>query len=319
MADDVIVARGLFKSFGKTVALDGIDLTVTRGSILALLGPNGAGKTTVVRILATLLKPDRGQVTISGFDALREPIKIQAMIGLAGQTATVDGSLTGLENLQLIGRLYHLRGTDAKTRASELIEQFDLKDAAHRAVKTYSGGMRRRLDLAASLIMLPPILFLDEPTTGLDPVGRNGMWEIIRSLVSKGTTVLLTTQYLEEADQLADHIIIMNHGRVIANDTPTALKSKIGGEQLEITFTDSGSLVIAQNILASNKAQISPTKLQLSVPVDTGAAGMRQVANILNLLSAANLKVVDYNIHRATLDDVFLQLTQHSSSFSIKT
>ena len=319
MADDVIIARGLFKSFDKTVAVDGIDLTVPVGSILALLGPNGAGKTTVIRILATLLKPDRGEVTISGFNALSEPIKVQAMIGLAGQTATVDGSLTGLENLQLIGRLYHLRGNDAKARAFELIEQFDLKDAAHRAVKTYSGGMRRRLDLAASLIMLPPILFLDEPTTGLDPVGRNGMWEIIRNLVSNGTTVLLTTQYLEEADQLADHIIIMDHGRVIANDTPNMLKSKIGGEQLEINFADNESLIMAQNLLTANKAQISPTKLQISVPVETGAAGMRQVANILSSLSAANLKVADYNIHRATLDDVFLQLTQHSASSSLKT
>lgn len=319
MADDVIIARGLFKSFDKTVAVDGIDLTVPVGSILALLGPNGAGKTTVIRILATLLKPDRGEVTISGFNALREPIKVQAMIGLAGQTATVDGSLTGLENLQLIGRLYHLRGTDAKTRALELIKQFDLKDAAHRAVKTYSGGMRRRLDLAASLIMLPSILFLDEPTTGLDPVGRNGMWEIIRNLVSNGTTVLLTTQYLEEADQLADHIIIMDHGRVIANDTPNMLKSKIGGEQLEINFADNESLIMAQNLLTANKAQISPTKLQISVPVETGADGMRQVANILSSLSAANLKVADYNIHRATLDDVFLQLTQHSTSSSLKT
>ena len=201
----------------------------------------------------------------------------------------------------------------------ELIKQFDLKDGAHRAVKTYSGGMRRRLDLAASLIMLPSILFLDEPTTGLDPVGRNGMWEIIRNLVSNGTTVLLTTQYLEEADQLADHIIIMDHGRVIANDTPNMLKSKIGGEQLEINFADNESLIMAQNLLTANKAQISPTKLQISVPVETGADGMRQVANILSSLSAANLKVADYNIHRATLDDVFLQLTQHSTSSSLKT
>jgi daunorubicin resistance ABC transporter ATP-binding subunit len=318
MSKDIIIANGLFKSFNKTIALNGVDLRVPRGSILALLGPNGAGKTTAVRILATLLKPDKGEVTINGFDALREQTRVQAIIGLAGQYATVDDNLTGLENLRLIGKLYHLRGADANARAIELIDQFELKDAACRAVKTYSGGMRRRLDLAASLIMEPPVLFLDEPTTGLDPAGRNKVWDTIRGLVANGTSVLLTTQYLEEADQLADRIIIIDHGSVIANDTPTGLKSKISGEQLEITFADSGALITAQRLLVENKAKIDQTKLQLSLPVEAGTVGLMHVVHLLSLLGAANLQVADYSIHRATLDDVFLQLTQPSTSSSLQ-
>jgi daunorubicin resistance ABC transporter ATP-binding subunit len=311
---DIITANGIYKSFDKTIALNGVDLRVPTGSILALLGPNGAGKTTIVRILATLLKPDKGEVTINGFNALREPIAVQAMIGLAGQYATVDENLTGVENLRLIGKLYHLRWADANARANELIEQLELKDAAYRAVKTYSGGMRRRLDLAASLIIEPPILFLDEPTTGLDPAGRNKVWEIVRRLVANGTTVLLTTQYLEEADQLADRITILDHGCVIADDTPSVLKSKIGGEQIEITFADSGALLDAKTLLLENKVLNFQNKLQLSLPVEANGVGLKQVAHLLSLLSAANVQVSDYNIHRATLDDVFLQLTQPSAA-----
>src|SRR5579863_6168970 len=237
-----IWAEGLEKAYGKTHALAGLDLTAEEGSVLAMLGPNGAGKTTAVRILTTLLKPDAGHAEVAGFDVVKQADALRAHIGLAGQYAAVDENLTGYENLVMFGRLYHLSGGVARRRANELLERFDLIDAARRTVKTYSGGMRRRLDLAGSLIVMPPVLFLDEPTTGLDPRGRLAMWEVISNLVSDGTTVLLTTQYLEEADQLADKIAVVDRGRVIAEGTSDELKTQVGGERLEITVARGSDL-----------------------------------------------------------------------------
>jgi daunorubicin resistance ABC transporter ATP-binding subunit len=235
---NIVEARGIAKAFGETQALQGVDLSVQEGTVLALLGPNGAGKTTAIRILSTLLKPDRGTVTIAGYDVVGEPDKVRSVIGLAGQSVTMDGYLSGLQNLMMIGRLYRFSRRDARRRGHDLIEQFELTDAADRPVKTYSGGMRRRLDLAASLMAAPPMLFLDEPTTGLDPESRNAAWELLRSLVRAGTTMLLTTQYIEEADQLADAVTIIDEGRIITSDTPAKLKAELGGERLDIRLAD---------------------------------------------------------------------------------
>src|SRR5438445_1803602 len=247
--DHPIQAEGLVKTFGKTRALDGLDLRVAEGTLLALLGPNGAGKTTAVRIFTTLLRPDAGRASVAGFDVVREPDRIKSQIGLAGQTVAIDENLTGLENLEMIGRLYHLSRRDARNRALELLVQFELTDAAHRVAKTYSGGMRRRLDLGASLVALPPVLFLDEPTTGLDPRSRRQMWEVISALVAQGTTILLTTQYLEEADELANRIAVVDAGRVIAEGTSDELKNRVGGNRIEVPVAKDGDLTRAAEVV----------------------------------------------------------------------
>lgn len=306
-----IVAEGLHKHFGKTHALRGLDLLVEEGMIFGLLGPNGAGKTTAVRILTTLLKPDSGRAEVAGFDVVRQPADLRAHIGLAGQYAAVDEYLTGWENLEMVGRLYHLPKAEARARAGELLERFDLVEAGKRLVKTYSGGMRRRLDLAASLVVAPPVLFLDEPTTGLDPAARLGMWEVIRDLVAGGTTVLLTTQYLEEADQLAQRIAVIDGGQVIALGTPDELKARVGGARLDVTITRDSSFQDAAQVLrgyGDAGLHLDAEHRRLSVPA-AGGAGM--LATVVRDLDAAGIRIDDMGLHRPTLDDVFLSLTGH--------
>lgn len=308
-----ILAEGLQKSFGQTQALRGVDFAAETGTVLGVLGPNGAGKTTAVRILTTLLKPDAGHATIAGLDVVRQADALRALIGLAGQYAAVDELLSGRENLEMFGRLYHLSARDARTRAAELLERFDLTDAASRIVKTYSGGMRRRLDLAASLIVAPPVLFLDEPTTGLDPRGRTSMWEIIAGLVADGTTVLLTTQYLEEADLLAHQIVVVDHGQVIARGTSDELKQQVGGERLEVSIargSDLDAAVHALNSHASGAVHVDADRRRIVVPVTSGA---RLLADAVRDLDAAGLVLDDLALRRPTLDDVFLTLTGHEA------
>ncbi|MDQ6674386.1 MAG: ATP-binding cassette domain-containing protein [Chloroflexota bacterium] len=302
----VIEARNLTKSYGKNQVLKGIDLQVERGTMLALLGPNGAGKTTIVRILSTLLGFDGGNVLVDGHDVRTEADKVRAVIGLTGQAAAVDELLTGRENLVMMGRLYRLTANSAKVRAQELLEEFDLAEAAGRPAKTYSGGMRRRLDLAASLIATPPVLFLDEPTTGLDPRSRLAMWEIIKNLLAGGTTILLTTQYLEEADQLADRIVVIDGGMVIAEGSPSALKSKVGNDRLELTFLDDESFnravaELGDAVIDSNAREFSATV----VIKDTNS----DVKRALDMLAEAGIAVQSLAVHKPTLDDVFLSLT----------
>ncbi len=309
-----ILAEGLHKHFGKTHALAGLDLVAEEGTVLGVLGPNGAGKTTAVRILTTLLKPDAGHAEVAGLDVVRQADLLRARIGLAGQYAAVDDNLTGYENLKMFGQLYHLSGARAKRRANELLARFDLAEAGRRVVKTYSGGMRRRLDLAASLIMAPPVLFLDEPTTGLDPRGRLAMWDVISGLVSDGTTVLLTTQYLEEADQLAHQIAVVDRGCVIASGTADELKTQVGGERLELTLAPGGDLNAALQAVqgfSSGDIQINAEHRHLSVPVTQGA---QQLAAIVRDLDAAHIPLDDLALRRPTLDDVFLTLTGHAAS-----
>jgi ABC-2 type transport system ATP-binding protein len=304
-----ILAEGLHKHYGKTHALDGLDLIAEEGTVLGLLGPNGAGKTTAVRILTTLLKPDAGRAEVAGLDVVKDADALRARIGLAGQYAAVDEYLTGYENLEMVGRLYHLQGKVARRRANELLEQFDLVDASRRIVKTYSGGMRRRLDLAASLIISPPILFLDEPTTGLDIRGRLAMWDVISALVSVGTTVLLTTQYLEEADQLADQIAVVDHGRVIAKGTSDELKAQVGGERLELTVAQKGDIDAAVQVLrvySIGEIQTDANHRHVVVPITQGA---QLLAAVVRDLDAAQIPVDDLALRRPTLDDVFLALT----------
>jgi ABC-2 type transport system ATP-binding protein len=310
-ADRPIHAEGLVKTFGRTRALDGLDLYVDEGSLLALLGPNGAGKTTAVRILTTLLKPDAGRASVAGFDVVKEPDRIKSHIGLAGQSVAIDEYLTGRENLEMIGRLYHLAPRDARNRAEELLEQFELTDAAERIAKTYSGGMRRRLDLGASLVALPPVLFLDEPTTGLDPRSRRQMWGVISSLVAEGSTILLTTQYLEEADELADRIAVVDSGRVIAEGTSDELKTLVGGDRIEMAVAKEADLTraaeVARRHLAGEVA-IDPAQRRISGPSRDGTS---QLAGLVRDLDATSIEIVDLQLHRPSLDDVFLTLTGH--------
>jgi ABC-2 type transport system ATP-binding protein len=311
-----ILAEGLHKHYGKTYALAGLDLVAEEGSVLGVLGPNGAGKTTAVRILTTLLRPDAGRAEVAGLDVVKHADALRARIGLAGQYAAVDEYLTGYENLKMFGRLYHLPGAVARRRADELLERFDLIDAAGRIVKTYSGGMRRRLDLAASLIMMPPVLFLDEPTTGLDPRGRLAMWEVISTLVADGTTVLLTTQYLEEADQLAHQIAVVDHGRVIAKGTADELKAQVGGERLELTVAhgdDLDAAVRAVRPYSSSEPQVNSDRRHLIVPVTSGA---QLLAAVVRDLDAAQIPLDDLALRRPTLDDVFLTLTGRAATWA---
>ncbi len=309
-----ILAEKLHKYYGKTHALAGLDLVAEEGSTLAVLGPNGAGKTTAVRILTTLLRPDAGRAEVIGLDVVKNADTLRARIGLTGQYAAVDENLTGYENLEMFGRLYHLSGTVARQRANELLERFDLVDAAKRLVKTYSGGMRRRLDLAASLIMRPPVLFLDEPTTGLDPRGRLAMWEVISTLVADGTTVLLTTQYLEEADQLAHQIAVIDHGRVIAKGTADELKAQVGGERIEFTVAHGGDLdaaVQAMHPYSVSELQVNVDHRHVVVPVTHGA---QLLAKVVRDLDTAQIPLDDLALRRPTLDDVFLTLTGHTAT-----
>ncbi|WP_329002372.1 ATP-binding cassette domain-containing protein [Kribbella sp. NBC_00709] len=297
----IIEATGLRKSYGANDVLAGVDLSVEEGSVLALLGPNGAGKTTAVRILTTLTRPDSGAATIAGYDVLREPARVRGAISLTGQYAAVDENQTGRENLVMVGRLMHLGRRVAQRRTAELLEQFGLTDAMDRRVKTYSGGMRRKLDLAMSLIARPQVIFLDEPTTGLDPASRTAMWDAIVDLVREGTTILLTTQYLEEADRLADRIVLLDHGRIVASGTADALKARIGGERIELRFSDEVQLLKATGVLEGVADQ-----LVLNVPSDGTAAHLHHV---LDVLRDNGLEPQRVSSHRPTLDDVFLTLT----------
>ncbi len=313
-ADDgraAIVVRGLEKSYGKIRALSGVDLDAERGTVFGLLGPNGAGKTTIVRVLTTLLKPDAGTASVVGLDVVRDAKALRERIGLAGQYAAVDENLTGLENLVMVGRLYGFRRADARVRGQELLERFELEDAAKRAVRGYSGGMRRRLDLAAALVAKPPVLFLDEPTSGLDPRSRLSLWGVIETLVAEGTTVLLTTQYLDEADRLADKIAVIDHGRVIASGTSDDLKDRVGGERLEVQIDHGAAAEAAVRALApmSDEApQAADGVVSVSVRRRGGA-----IVEAIHRLSEAGVGVDDVNLRRPTLDDVFLTLTGHAA------
>ncbi|HEV8373155.1 MAG TPA: ATP-binding cassette domain-containing protein [Actinomycetota bacterium] len=305
----VILAEGLSKSFGNIQALREVDLSVSAGSVLGLLGPNGAGKTTTVRILTTLLLPDAGSAWVAGFDVARQPASVRQVIGLAGQSAAVDEHLTGRENLLMVGRLYHLGRGETRRRSAELLERFDLVEAAERTVRTWSGGMRRRLDLAVSLIGQPQVLLLDEPSSGLDPRGRHQLWQTIRQLVDDGATVLLTTQYLEEADQLAGHIVVIDAGRIIAHGTPDQLKQRVGGDRLQLrlaTPTTASRAAAVVTDLGSGPPQVDAQAGEVTLPITHGVAILSEV---VRRLDAAGLALSDLALRRPTLDDVFLALT----------
>ncbi|MBI1833523.1 MAG: ATP-binding cassette domain-containing protein [Candidatus Andersenbacteria bacterium] len=308
-SNSTIKVRGLTKSFKDLKVLTGIELEVKRGTVLALLGPNGAGKTTTIRILSTLLRPDGGDAFIDGHSVVKEPDKVRASIGLTGQYAAVDEYLTGRENLEMMGRLYHLSRADAKIRGEELLEQFDLEKAATRTVKTYSGGMRRRLDLAASLIATPPVLFLDEPTTGLDPRSRLAMWGIIEQLVEADVTILLTTQQLEEADMLADRIAVLDHGRIIVEGTSDELKAKVGKERLELTIRKDNYEKAIQ-LLGGEVVQKDPQRHLVSIAT---SGTVHEIKRVLEKMEAATIEVESMSVHKPTLDDVFLQFTGHGA------
>jgi len=304
-----IVAEGLRKRYGDKTALDGVDLTVAAGTVHGLLGPNGAGKTTAIRILTTLLRLDGGHATVAGFDVTTQADRVRANIGLVGQNAAVDEALSARQNLELFGRLYHLSAKDARLRAGDLLERFGIADTGTKAVKQFSGGMRRRLDLAASLILAPRVLFLDEPTTGLDPRGRNEIWEALRVLVRQGTTVLLTTQYLDEADQLADQISVVDNGRVIAEGTPATLKSRLGGDRLDVVLHDTADLPDAARVVgrvAGGEPETDVDARRVSAEV---ADPLAALADTVHALRAAGLSVEDVALRRPTLDEVFLHLT----------
>ncbi|MFJ4976104.1 ATP-binding cassette domain-containing protein [Streptomyces coeruleorubidus] len=306
-----IYAEGLVKTFGDVRALDGVDLDVPEGTVLGLLGPNGAGKTTTVRCLTTLLRPDRGRAVVAGIDVLEQPDAVRRSIGLSGQFAAVDEYLTGRENLQMVGQLYQMRAKAAKERAAELLEQFHLADAADRPTKTYSGGMRRRLDLAAALVVSPPVMFMDEPTTGLDPRNRQQLWEVIKQLVSGGTTLLLTTQYLEEADHLAHDIAVVDHGRVIAKGTSDQLKARTGGERVEVVVHEREHIQAAAEVLAGfgkGDTTVEEHMRKLTAPVTGGA---KLLAEVIRELDTRGIEIDDIGLRRPTLDDVFLSLTGH--------
>jgi ABC-2 type transport system ATP-binding protein len=306
-----IEGRGLTKSFGSTQVLDGVDLTVPAGEVFALLGPNGAGKTTTVRILATLITADTGTARVAGFDVREAPAEVRKRLSLTGQYAAVDDLQTGLENLVMIGRLRGLPTRDARRRAGELLEEFDLSSAGSRRVGTYSGGMRRRLDLAASLVTRPEVLFLDEPTTGLDPRSRQDVWRVVADLARSGVTVLLTTQYLEEADSLADRIAVLDGGRMIAEGTAAALKERIGEQRLELVAIDVEAYEVLRDTLGNRVAQADPDGLVLSVGTD-GSAG--HVRTVLDEIDPGRLLLTRFDVHRASLDDVFLALTGTATS-----
>jgi len=313
-----ISAVALVKNFGKTRALDGFDLEVAQGTVFGLLGPNGAGKTTAVRIFTTLLEPDSGHAEVAGLDCVRDAKALRSQIGLAGQYAAVDELLTGRENLEMVGRLYRLTRARARARAVELLEQFGLSDAAGRPAKTYSGGMRRRLDLAASLIVTPPVLFLDEPTTGLDPRSRLSMWDLIEKLRDGGTTLLLTTQYLEEADFLADRIAVIDRGRTIAVGTADELKSQVGGERIELTLGRGSDLEAAAAVLAPHvdgSVRIEADTRHISAPAAGGAA---RLADVVRDFDAGGISIEDLAVRRPTLDDVFLSLTGHGAEADLE-
>jgi ABC-2 type transport system ATP-binding protein len=306
-----ILVEGLVKLYGKTRAVDGLNLVVEKGSLVAVLGPNGAGKTTLIRILATLAKPTGGRAVVAGFDVAQRPAQVRRHIGIAGQTSSIDDYLTGRQNLVMVGELSRLPGGEAKRRAGDLLERFELGEAADRMTKTYSGGMRRKLDLAASLITQPEVLFLDEPTTGLDPRARMGMWQLIRELGEAGTTILLTTQYLDEADQLAHDIAVVDQGKVIAWGTPDELKTRVGGAVLEVTLPETADAAAAGRLLGmatSTVVTVDERRHRLSLPA-TAEAGL--VTTVVRALDAGGVVVDDITVRRPALDDVFLTLTGH--------
>ncbi|MEU0401419.1 ATP-binding cassette domain-containing protein [Streptomyces sp. NPDC006197] len=313
-----IYAEGLVKTFGDVRALDGVDLDVPEGTVLGLLGPNGAGKTTAVRVLTTLIKPDSGRAVVAGIDVLEHPDAVRRSIGLSGQFAAVDEYLTGRENLRMVGRLYQMKAKTAKARADELLDRFHLSDAADRQARTYSGGMRRRLDLAAALVVSPPVMFMDEPTTGLDPRNRQELWEVIKELVAGGTTLLLTTQYLEEADHLAHDICVVDHGRVIARGTSDQLKARTGGERVEVVVHEPEMIADARDVLARygvagighGEVSVEEHTRKLTVPVTGGA---KLLAEVIRDLDGVGAEIDDIGLRRPTLDDVFISLTGHAA------